>query len=167
MWVYHDGGRAFAGYKGQTGDCVTRAIAIATGKPYGEVYALVNSYGRSGEWHPDAVNARTGVAKTATRAILADLGWVWVPTMFPPPNSKGTTVHLRTDELPGGRLVVQCSRHVVAVIDGVVYDTGDPTRGGTRCVYGYWFPSPAAYVDLWCPPPSPRDPQTVDNLGRN
>jgi hypothetical protein len=37
-FVFHDGGRAAAGYKGMTGDCVTRSIAIATGKTYQEVY---------------------------------------------------------------------------------------------------------------------------------
>ena len=41
-FVFHDGGRAFAGYRGTTGDCVTRAIAIATGKPYQEVYDALN-----------------------------------------------------------------------------------------------------------------------------
>ena len=35
---YNDGGRSIAGYKGKTGDCVCRAIAIATGKPYQEIY---------------------------------------------------------------------------------------------------------------------------------
>jgi hypothetical protein len=25
------------------------------------------------------------------------------------------------------------------VIDGVLHDTHDCTRGGTRCVYGYWI----------------------------
>lgn len=30
-FVYDDGGRSAAGFKGKTGDCVTRAIAIATG----------------------------------------------------------------------------------------------------------------------------------------
>jgi hypothetical protein len=30
------------------------------------------------------------------------------------------------------------SRHMVAVIDGVVYDNHDSTRGGSRAVYGYW-----------------------------
>jgi hypothetical protein len=34
----NDGGRKEAGYKGKTGDCVCRAICIATGKPYQEVY---------------------------------------------------------------------------------------------------------------------------------
>ena len=36
-WIYSDGGRAAAGYKGDAGDCVTRAIAIATEIPYQEV----------------------------------------------------------------------------------------------------------------------------------
>jgi hypothetical protein len=47
-------------------------------------------------------------------------------------------VHLRAEELPGGRLIVKVSKHVVAVIDGVINDSHDPSRGGTRCVYGYY-----------------------------
>lgn len=39
MYMYNDGGRAVAGYKGQAGDCVARAIAIASGRPYAEIYA--------------------------------------------------------------------------------------------------------------------------------
>lgn len=34
----NDGGRKAAGYKGITGDCVCRAIAIGTGQPYQTVY---------------------------------------------------------------------------------------------------------------------------------
>lgn len=41
-FVFHDGGRDAAGYKGSTGDCVTRSIAIAAGKPYQEVYDALN-----------------------------------------------------------------------------------------------------------------------------
>jgi len=36
--VINDGGRAAAGYKGKTGDCVARAISIAAHRPYAEVY---------------------------------------------------------------------------------------------------------------------------------
>lgn len=75
-FVYDDGGRADAGYRGDTRDCVTRAIAIATGRPYRD-----------------------------------------------------------------GRIIVRLSRHISAVIDGVIHDTYDPSRDGTRCVYGYWKPS--------------------------
>jgi hypothetical protein len=38
---YDDGGREAAGFKGSTGDCAVRASAIASGRPYKEVYALV------------------------------------------------------------------------------------------------------------------------------
>ena len=47
-FVFHDGGRAAAGYKGMTGDCVTRSIAIATGKTYQEVYDALNQLASSG-----------------------------------------------------------------------------------------------------------------------
>src|SRR5215469_13132423 len=48
-WVYDDGGRAAAGFKGKTGDCVTRAIAIALEKPYAEVYESINELARVSE----------------------------------------------------------------------------------------------------------------------
>ncbi len=127
-WVENDGGRKAAGFRGETGDCVARAIAIATQQPYRIVYDALNTLaGRS--------VARTGVPVKVFSSYLIQLGWVRTPTMR---IGQGTRVHLRADELPAGRLVVQCSKHVVAVIDGIVHDTHDPTRGGTRCVYSYW-----------------------------
>jgi hypothetical protein len=36
------------------------------------------------------------------------------------------------------------SKHYCAVIDGVIHDTSDPSRDGTRCVYGYWIKETAA-----------------------
>lgn len=78
---------------------------------------------------------RNGVHPTIYRRFLDRLGWVWTPTMQ---IGSGTTVHLAAAELPSGRLIVRCSRHLTAVIDGVVHDTHDPSRGGSRAVYGYW-----------------------------
>lgn len=137
-WVYHDGGRAAAGYKGRAGDCVTRAIAIATGKPYQEVYGALNALGateRTGKRKRGKSSARTGVYKQTIRRYLQSLGWHWTPTMH---IGSGCHVHLRADELPSGCLIVSLSRHSVAVIDGVICDIYDCSRGGRRCVYGYW-----------------------------
>lgn len=50
----------------------------------------------------------------------------------------GCQVHLREDELPSGRLIVKVSKHLTAVINGVIHNSHDPSRDGTRCVYGYW-----------------------------
>lgn len=147
-YVYDDGGRAAAGFTGSTGDCTVRAIAIAAGLPYREVYEAIHDatlgdrrlmaklelrYGANARRH---ASPRSGTFKAVTKRYLADvLGWRWTPTMG---IGTGCRVHLRADELPAGRLIVSVSRHVTAVIDGVIHDTYDPSRDGTRCVYGYW-----------------------------
>jgi hypothetical protein len=137
-WVVNDGGRAKAGFKGKTGDCVTRALAIAGEMDYQTAYDLVNKVGaeeRTSKRRRGKSSARTGVYKPTTRRLLESLGWQWYATMA---IGQGCKVHLRKDELPGGRLIVSVSKHIVAVIDGVIHDTHDPSRDGTRCVYGYF-----------------------------
>lgn len=132
--VITDGGRAAAGFSvaNDAGDCVTRAIAIATELPYGVVYdALAGIAADMGKPR----TARDGVARPVYDRYLALLGWTWTPTMHV---GSGCTVHLRAAELPAGRLIVRLSKHVVAVVNGVVHDNHDPRRDGTRCVYGYW-----------------------------
>lgn len=138
-WVKDDGGRANAGFKGITGDCVCRAIAIATGRPYKEVYDLINEFSKServGKRKKKKSNARTGVYKGCIKKVMDHYGWTWVPTMKV---GQGCTVHLTEDELPKGRLVVNVSKHSTAVIDGVLHDIYDCSRDGTRCVYGYYY----------------------------
>jgi hypothetical protein len=137
-YIYNDGGREEAGFKGDTGDCVTRAIAIATGKPYKEVYDFVNNFAKDGGTHGSTrgrTNARTGVIKKDTKKIMAAFGFEWTPTML---IGQGCKVHLKREELPTGTIIVQVTRHVCAVIDGVIHDNHYPGRDGTRCVYGYW-----------------------------
>jgi hypothetical protein len=79
-FVFHDGGRATAGYKGSASDCVTRAIAIATGKSYQEVYNALNrlsasdGMNKSKRWRS---NSRIGIYRTTYRRYLEALGWRW------------------------------------------------------------------------------------------
>lgn len=137
-WTYNDGGREAAGFKGEARDCACRAIAIATGLPYDDVYQMIIEYAK-----PERVTARktrshprTGVHTRTMRRIMDDLGWDWTPTMSV---GAGTTVHMRAEELPStGRYILSVSRHYSALIDGVIHDNHDPSREGTRCVYGYW-----------------------------
>ena len=137
-FVFHDGGRAAAGYRGPTGDCVTRAIAIATGKPYQEVYDALNRIAETEKRSKRGgrrSSSRTGVYRMTYQRYLQALGWRWTPTMT---IGSGCQVHLRGSELPQGALLVKVSRHLTAVIDGVIHDTHDCSRAGTRCVYGYF-----------------------------
>ena len=131
-WRFNDGGRLAAGYKGTARDCVTRAIAIATGKPYEEVRRKIDELA---EQHCDGSDSQHGVHRPVYTEYLTDLGWQWTPTMG---IGTGCTVHLRADELPAGMIIAKTSKHLVAVRDGVIHDTHDSSRLGTRCVYGYW-----------------------------
>jgi hypothetical protein len=142
MFKYNDGGRAAAGYKGRAGDCVTRAIAIATGRSYQAVYDTLTALKQVEHATkripitPRRMTARSGVSRKVCDAYLNAVGWVFVPTMT---IGGGCTVHLKADELPGGAIICRVSKHMVAVIDGVIQDTGDCSREGTRCVYGYYI----------------------------
>ena len=140
-----DGGRAAAGYKGQAGDCVVRSIAIVTSMPYQKVYNDLfkaneefrntsrTKLARSLKQKNDS--PRSGTHRVVLKKYLAQLGFQWTPTMFV---GQGCKVHLKKEELPSGILLVSCSKHITVVKNGVLHDTHDCTRNGTRCVYGYW-----------------------------
>jgi len=139
-FVRNDGGRAAAGFTGSTGDCVTRAIAIATGVPYIDVYNYLKK--ASGTSPRDGMHR-----KFYDKFLIGELGWKWQATMTV---GSGCRVHLDASELPTGRIVCRLSRHLCAVIDGVLHDTYDCSDTGTwveadgtirrtgRCVYGYF-----------------------------
>lgn len=136
--VRTDGGRAEAGYRGAASDCVCRAIAIATGTPYQIVYDALNELAKAERptVRKRRSHARTGVHRGTYEALLKAYGWSWKATMG---IGTGTTVHMREDELPGGTIIVRLSKHVAAVVNGILYDTHDCTRGGNRAVYGYFY----------------------------
>lgn len=125
---YNDGGRSNYFRAAKVGDCVVRATAIATGRDYKEVYNLFKNASRT--------SPRDGVSKQVCRKVIEQLGGKWVACMG---IGTGCKVHLAADEVPmNGKCIVSLSGHLCAVIDGVINDTYDPSRNGTRCVYGYW-----------------------------
>ena len=139
QFQYDDGGRSDAGYKGNADDCVTRAIAIATQQDYQTVYDALNLLAQSERTGKRKVSSsREGVYRVTWEKYLVSLGWVRVNCMQ---IGQGCKVHLNASELPAGRLGVQVSRHLCAVVDGVIHDTHDPSRDGSRCVYGYYVNS--------------------------
>jgi len=144
-FINNDGGRAAAGYRGQAGDCVVRSIAIVSGLSYQKIY---NDLFKANEEFRNTSRTklarslkkkndspRSGTHRIVLKKYLAKLGFKWTPTMFV---GKGCKIHLKKEELPSGTLLVSCSKHITVVKDGVLYDTHDCSRNGTRCVYGYW-----------------------------
>ena len=144
-FIYNDGGRTAAGIKA-TGDCVCRSIAIASGRPYEEVYEglkHLSSKERRGKRKRGVSDPATGVYRETAKRYIESIGGVWVPVMG---IGTGCTMHLKESELPEGRLVVSLSGHYAAVVDRCLHDTHDCSRQGTRCVYGYYV-FPNVYID--------------------
>ena len=141
-FIFNDGGRAEAGYKGQTGDCVCRSICIVTGKSYDEVYqALAKGNFTQRKSKHSKKGKRTAANGINTKRkwfneYMVSLGFKWVPTMFV---GVGCKMHLKKEELPTGKIICNVSKHFVAVVDGVINDIYDCSREGTRCVYGYYY----------------------------
>jgi len=142
----NDGGREKAGFKGGAGDCVVRSIAIAANLPYMKVYEdlrLANeSYAQlrndrlAKRLNAKGSSPRNGNHRNVFHEYILAQGFTWVPTMK---IGAGCQVHLRAGELPDGILIVKVSKHLTAIINGVIQDTHDPSRGGNRCVYGYYI----------------------------
>ncbi len=121
-FVFDDGGRAAAGFKRHTNDCVARAIAIATGQPYRLVLSRLTEgiqtqrLGRKGQKKDTSIAQGVRIQRKWFKDYMKSLGWAWTPTMG---IGTGCKVHLQSGELPTGRLIVNVSQHLVAVIDGV------------------------------------------------
>ena len=67
QFIWNDGGRALSGFVGSTGDCVTRAIAIATGRAYRDVYQELGVRTQK--------SPRDGVPTRSAADYLNSLGW--------------------------------------------------------------------------------------------
>lgn len=127
-FVYDDGGRSKYFKASNVSDCAIRAISIATQKDYKEVYNALKKLN-------GGKSCRNGTPKKVGKKYLISIGWKWHPCMT---IGSGCQVHLAKEELPNGRIVAEVSQHLVAIVDGVIHDTYDCSREGSRCVYGYW-----------------------------
>ena len=138
------------GFKGSAGGFVTRAIAILTGKPYKEIYSELaeeikcfagNKKSKAAKRAArgkglSGTTPRNGIAKEIYHFYLVEkIGMGWVPTMLV---CQGCKVHLVSNELPSGKIIARVSKHVTAVLEGVINDVVDCSL---KCVYGYYcFP---------------------------
>lgn len=134
-YVFNDGGRLRAGYTGAASDCVTRSIAIATGKPYVEVYEYLNKLiGLSSVEKIRKSTASTGVYRETYEIMLRMMGWKYVIVWKP------ATDYL-LESLPKGRLILSVHKHMTTLINGVVHDTFNPFESKTkrRILQGFYI----------------------------
>ena len=123
-----DGGRQEAGYKGLTGDCVIRSIAITSGIPYKTVYKELSERQDKfhQELHPNShyfgtlkkKSVRSGVYTSVWMDYVEELGYKQIPV------DSGIT---SWDDIPKtGKLLIRVPQHLSCVVDGVIHDTWDP-----------------------------------------
>ena len=111
----------------KTPDCVVRALTVATGKAYADVYRELFD-----------VSLATGYMLNEKRVedkVLASNGFV---KHKQPRKADGTKYTIgEVDELTGKRgiVVIRCAHHLTAVLDGVLIDTWD-CRG--KCISNYY-----------------------------
>lgn len=134
-FVADDGGRSASKRPKQRNDCVVRAIAIASERPYDEVYDELAAAGRQ---------CGRGTAKNVWQVLLSDRGErIAFPAVAGQARMKPAEFCRR---FPSGRWVIQMAGHVAAVVDGVVHDDFQPRE--TACVYAAWCVAPHQESDL-------------------
>jgi hypothetical protein len=144
-FVWNDGGRAAAGFVGLTGDCVTRAIAIATGSLYRDVYAEL---GKSSQKSP-----RKGIPTDIAAAYLATRGWQ---------QTDGGGAAFDVERLPKGVVIVHLGKtsgraqHFCTIIDQVVHDTWNPADDDDYSVLSYWSLAASTAESSRLPTASPK-----------
>lgn len=133
-YIKHDGGRRDAGFKGASGDCVTRAIAIALDLPYRKTYNELGALSSEMTGGLES-SVRDGCPTAVHHCYLTHQQWTL--TLL-------KDAYFRTNDIPmTGRIIVASARHLVAVINGTVLDSWDSrmsnrTKNGRAKVFGYY-----------------------------
>lgn len=124
-FVETDGGRKASTRSRQTNDCTVRAITVATGLSYDEVYDILADLGRkcSKGW---------GIPK---QFDIRGYRLQWQAFQAVKGERRMNPVRF-CREYPKGRYIGRTAKHVFAVIDGTVYDLYK--ERDDRCIYGCW-----------------------------
>ena len=133
-YYFNDGGRRAAGYKGlNASDCFVRALAIASGKPYKEVYRLVaNTFAEHG--YPRSGNAvyRTYEARRNAKYWKKRTPYIQVrDIIFEQMGFRKIKLHRGPRPTWSqaywwyGDCIVKTRRHLAAIKKGMLQDTWD------------------------------------------
>lgn len=115
--VYTDGGKSDAGFPYEQSDCTVRALATATGSTYQAAHAFMANNGRrNGRGH--------AFSSVLSRNDNRVLGHRTTPTQITRARGLRTAL-LRNPELRKGTWIIQQSRHVVTLRNGVLLDAFD------------------------------------------
>lgn len=124
-YTFNDGGRS-GHFKGKTGDCVTRAIAIATKLPYIDVYNSLFDIAKN--WKGNSVQARIIRRDASPRNGTSRKVWVRFLNDYLGLVEMREKRKLNDSLFYKGTYIVKVRKHTIAIIDGVVHDTWDSRK---------------------------------------
>jgi hypothetical protein len=137
-FVKTDGGRSKSKHPNETDDCTVRAMAIAADIPYDKAHAILSLAGR-----PENYGAH--FKTIASKAIVNGYQFDYIP--FPAVKNK---LRMRQAEFvrtyPVGRFILHTAKHVMACVDGTIFDTGKSYD--ERCIYNAWQLIPVAETEI-------------------
>lgn len=115
-YQYDDGGRAAAGYEGKARDCVARALAIVTGRPYAECYSALAEANAA---RKGVRSARNAIDKRDRDRVFAAFG------LRKAALGRGGRPTYTEAHAEHGDCIVSTARHVCAIKGGALRDTFD------------------------------------------
>ena len=152
-YAYDDGGRADAGFRGSTGDCVVRAIAIVTGTPYVDAYrrmaASMRRAGYSATGNAYRQKRKPGFrpslpAFKVQELVIASYGLrrLKQPRSTRPTYTEAHALH--------GDCLVGTVKHISAILDGNLRDIFDNRTYDGR-IYGGTANDQRKAQSIWTP----------------
>ena len=115
-YKYDDGGRQKAGYKGNAGDCVCRALAIASAVGYQRIY---DELSQANKELIGKRSARNGVSIKAYGPVYERHGFIKIKL------PKGPRPTFTEAFRKYGDCIVHTTKHICAIVDGNLRDTFD------------------------------------------
>ena len=133
-YKYNDGGRSNY-FKGKSGDCVVRAIALATGEDYKVIYDQLTQANKlyienkntklakrlRNTKYKKSGTPRSGNFKQVYKPFLEAKGWKWVSLM-----KFGSGERTKLNQLTHlDNVIVSVPKHLLCMKKGLVLDTWD------------------------------------------
>lgn len=120
---YNDGGRFASGFHHHTSDCVTRSLSIALDIEYLKAHEYINNLIQM--FGDTTSHVAKGMTMRTTKKLMKHFNLIWIQSNNLLEIPKET------------KCILNVSRHVCAMVDGVINDTHDFREKSNR-IYGYW-----------------------------
>lgn len=156
----NDGGRKKFGFKGTSGDCATRAIAIATKQDYSKVYKKIRLLAKeelflheklsgvdvkklkTNSYQNSKISPNTGTEISVIKNYLLNYrgGKIWRETTLNISSYESGILLLNRWDIPEkGTFIISIKNHLTCVVNGILNDTWNCDKNGEAKVISIFW----------------------------